>query len=255
MNFGEHQLVQRIKERYAMPEFVTIANVETPSGRYADAVALNLWRSRGYELIGFECKSVRGDWLREKANPEKAEGVAQFCKTFWIVANPNVVKAEELPLGWGLLEAKEKGLIQRVKATPLGHRREITVPMMVSIIRRAVEKSDNKAELAAATLAGRDQGIEEGLRRATTQTEKHWQEKCESFEKLHSEFEARTGVKISEYYGGKELALAWSISRQIDRMPDSLKYARETLVGATKIIDKVITEIKDHQNGKGTNGT
>lgn len=250
MNFGEHQLVQRIKERYCMPEFVTIANVATPSGRYADAVALNLWRSRGYELIGFECKSVRGDWLREKKNPEKAEGVAQFCKTFWIVANPDVVKLDELPSGWGLLEAREKGLIQRQKATPLEHRRELSVPMMVNIIRRAVEKGDNTEEIRAARIAGREEGITEGLSRATTRTEAHWQERCERFEKLHATFEEKTGVKITDYMGGKELAVAYAISRQLDRMPDSLKYARETLVGATKIIDGVITSIKDQQNGK-----
>ena len=214
MNYGEHQLVQRIKERFCMPEYATLANVGTPSGTYADAVAVNLWRSRGYEVIGFEVKSVRGDWLREKKDPKKAEGCANYCHTFWIVANPDVVKHEELPRGWGLMEPQGKGLVARVKATPLEHRRELTVPFMVNMIRRALEKGEMTEELNAAREAGRQVGIEEGLRRSTGLD---LQEKLDDFTALHREFEERSGIKITEWTGGKELAEAYRVSQQIGR--------------------------------------
>ena len=34
-------------------------------GRYADAIAMNLWPSRGLAVHGFEIKISRGDWQRE----------------------------------------------------------------------------------------------------------------------------------------------------------------------------------------------
>ena len=230
-----------------MPEFVTLANVATPSGRYADAVALNLWRSRGYELIGFECKSVRGDWLREKANPEKAEGVAQYCKTFWIVANPDVVKIEELPLGWGLLEAREKGLISRQKALPLDHRRELTVPMMINLIRRAVEKGEMTEELNAAREAGRQAGIEEQARKGTN---RDVHDKLDRFTALHEEFKERTGIEIRDWMGGKELAEAYHVSQRLDQIVSSLGFARSQLKGGHEQIGAILTRIKEAQNGK-----
>ena len=246
MNYGEHQLVQRIKERFAFPEFATLANVATPRGTYADAIAVNLWRSRGYEIVGFEVKSVRSDWLRELKNPEKAEGAAQYCNTFWIVANPDVVKLDELPLGWGLMEPQGKGLVSRQKAKPLAHRRDLHVALMVSLIRRALEKGEMTEELNAAREAGRQAGMEEGLRRTAGLD---LQEKLDDFTTLHREFEERSGIKITEWTGGKELAEAYHVSQQLDRIVRSLGFARETLKREAVDITGMLTRIKEARNG------
>jgi hypothetical protein len=44
---------------------------EIASERYIDAFALNLWRSQGYERVGYEIKVTWGDLKHELAHPEK----------------------------------------------------------------------------------------------------------------------------------------------------------------------------------------
>jgi hypothetical protein len=249
MSFGEHQLVQRIKERFCMPEFATLANVATPSGTYADAVAVNLWRSRGYEVVGFEVKSSRSDWLRELKDPKKAEGCAQYCNTFWIVANEDVVNLDELPLGWGLFEPHGKALRSVQKAKPLAHQRALTVPFMVNLIRRAVEKGEMTEELNAAREAGRQAGIEEGVRRTESRSEVSAREQLEHFVKLHAEFKERTGIEIRDWVGSKELAEAYHLSNNLDRVERSLTFAKGTLDRESKALADVLRKLSEARSG------
>jgi hypothetical protein len=244
-SFGEHHLVQRIKERFCMPEFATLANVGTPSGTFADAIAVNLWRSRGYEIVGFEVKSFRSDWLRELKDPKKAEGCAIYCNTFWIVANENVVKLEELPLGWGLLEPFGKTLRSMQKAKPLDHKRELTVPFMINMIRRAVEKGEMTEELNAAREAGRQAGLEEGVRRSESRDEISAREKLGRFEHMHAEFKERTGIEITDWVGGKELLAAYTVAHRIKRIPQSLGYAIDTLKRETRAIEAIVKVVEE----------
>lgn len=75
------------------------------SGRYADAVMMSLWPSRGLELHGVEIKISRSDWKREAADPRKAEAIAKYCDRWWIHTPENVVDdLSDLPPAWGLRE-------------------------------------------------------------------------------------------------------------------------------------------------------
>ena len=71
------------------------------AGRTADAVAMSLWPSRGLELIGYEVKVARADWLRELRNPEKAETIFGYCDRWYVAAPEGVVAHGELPPTWG----------------------------------------------------------------------------------------------------------------------------------------------------------
>lgn len=73
--------------------------------RTCDAVAVGLWPSTGLGLHGHEIKVSRADWLRELADPAKADAFRRYCDQWWIVAPRGVVNDGELPEGWGLLEA------------------------------------------------------------------------------------------------------------------------------------------------------
>lgn len=116
LHLSEGALYALIQKRYAAPSWAVMPGVANATGsgarRTCDALAMGLWPSRGLELIGFECKSHRSDWLRELKNPEKAEPVAKFCDRWFIVAaNAQVVKPEEVPALWGLLVAEESKLV------------------------------------------------------------------------------------------------------------------------------------------------
>ena len=96
------------------PEWAVIAEVSDATGgrasRRADALAMNLWPSRGLEIRGFEIKVSRGDLKRELVDPAKAEAVGAFCHT-WALAIPvGLVRASDnVPTCWGLFEVDEKG--------------------------------------------------------------------------------------------------------------------------------------------------
>ena len=74
--------------------------------RRADAISLELWRSRDHLIQGYEIKASRADWLNELRDPEKAAPAVAVCDRFWLVTPPNVVKPGELPEHWGHLVAE-----------------------------------------------------------------------------------------------------------------------------------------------------
>lgn len=141
---SENDVYDAIRAAHAPPEWACFRDVADSTGgrhrRRADALALNLWPSRGMEIRGFEIKVDRHDLVRELHRPEKAETIARYCNSWWIVAPDGVVEdAATLPLSWGLMEATSKGLRVRKQAvvrpdsevTPLGR-------MFVAALARAV---------------------------------------------------------------------------------------------------------------------
>lgn len=115
-----NEVLNAINATHAAPEWVFLRDVANGTGghcrRRADAVAMNLWPSRGLEVRGFEVKVSRGDLKRELAAPEKADAIARYCDTWWIAAPRGVVAAGELPLSWGLIEVGDRGARVRKQA-------------------------------------------------------------------------------------------------------------------------------------------
>lgn len=98
-----------MQARWTQPEWAIMWEVAeatgTARGRYADAVMMSLWPSRGLELHGVEIKVSRTDWRREAADPRKAEAIAKYCDRWWIHTSPDVVDdLSALPPMWGLRE-------------------------------------------------------------------------------------------------------------------------------------------------------
>jgi len=105
--------------------------------RWADAVAMNLWPSRGMELHGFEIKVSRSDWLSELKNPEKSEPVQRYCDRWWIVCPAGIIKPGELPPTWGHYEVSESGQIRQVVPAPKLEPVPVTRTFMAAMFRRA----------------------------------------------------------------------------------------------------------------------
>lgn len=113
-----HDLCAALKQAHPADEYVTLFEVrESPTGTSAaraDAIVLSLWSSRALEISGFEFKTSRGDWLAELKNPGKAERIARYCDRWCLFTAPGVVKAGELPAGWGLWELTPGGIRRSV---------------------------------------------------------------------------------------------------------------------------------------------
>lgn len=142
-------LREALRKRYAMPEWVLMEEVRDAAGfqgnRSADGIAMSMWPSRGLEINGFELKASRSDWLRELKDPAKAESIAAYCDRWWIVAVPNIVKLEELPVGWGLMELTPKGTLKEIKKAPA---RENVKPLNRSFVAAMMRRVGEIDELA-----------------------------------------------------------------------------------------------------------
>ena len=152
---SEGALLALLSERYPAPAYAMLSNVKNGTGwtrteRFADALAMGLWPSRGLDLHGFELKANRGDWLREMRDPAKADEIARRCDRWWIVCSDGVALIDEVPQPWGLLVPREKrgkvALVavreaEKLDAEPL------TRQFLAAILRRTAEASFPRASL------------------------------------------------------------------------------------------------------------
>lgn len=104
-----------IRAKHQPPDWLVAFEVQVVGRgtrlQFADAVAIDLRQSAGHAVHGFEVKVSRADWLREVADPGKAKAARSHCDHWWIVAGADdIVKADELPPGVGLLVADPAGL-------------------------------------------------------------------------------------------------------------------------------------------------
>lgn len=140
-----------LAKKFAAPEYALFFEVGDATGgrarRWADALAMGLWPSRGLALQGFEIKVSRSDLTSELKNPAKAESIARYCRYWWLATPPGLVREGELPEGWGLYEAHPNGL-RCIKQAPTFTEQSITPEFLAAILRRACE-TDRKIESAA----------------------------------------------------------------------------------------------------------
>ena len=124
----ERQMLDALCDRYSRdagngPRFAFGEHVKSGAGfdspRIADFMAIDLWPSSGNLLHGFEVKVSRPDWLRELADPTKAEAFRRYVDRWWlVVADAAIVRTGELPAGWGLMAMGATGAIRVVRPAP-----------------------------------------------------------------------------------------------------------------------------------------
>lgn len=124
---SEAQLMQRVRDRFSMDKgWATFSGVRSHRGfkppkgqrtRTLDGMSVGTWQSLKGEVLGFECKSTRSDFLREVAEPDKSDAFFPHCNRFWVVVGDNsVASPDEVPMGWGLLVPRGEGLVEKVRA-------------------------------------------------------------------------------------------------------------------------------------------
>lgn len=141
-----------LRRHFAAPECAIVFEVAQSTGaganRHLDAVAMELWPSRGLMLHGIEIKVQRADWRKEKKTPEKAEEVARYCDLFWIAAPVSIVPVAELPSAWGLIEVQENGDV-RVRKAPMKTDSEPLGRAFLAALLRAAARGLDEDEIQA----------------------------------------------------------------------------------------------------------
>jgi hypothetical protein len=139
-----------LRKRFDGPAYALFENVSNGTGsratRWADAIAMSVWPSRGLDIHGIEIKVDRNDVLRELKNPHKAETVAKHCDFFWLaVGNAKIVGLDEVPQGWGLLvpfKNSMKAAKDAARIRPGETRSSVDRDFVASLLRRAAEHYD-----------------------------------------------------------------------------------------------------------------
>lgn len=229
-----------LRQRYTQPEWALMFEVAASTGwagRYADAVAMNMYPSRGLALHGFEVKVSRSDWQRELKKPEKAEAISRYCDYWWLVTVPDIVKDGELPLGWGLMELRGGVLKIKVRAAE----RE-TVPVdrnfMAAMLRRGYEV-DN----ATVTKLVNDglEGYTFHLRRELEGQVRRALEEKKLFDESMTKLKEACGIDLRDCLMTDRLAGWLKLARSLDMSGDygplmsALREIRRARTGMTKV--------------------
>lgn len=239
-----NMIIQRLKDRYPLGDgWITMAEV-TPPGcrRRFDLIAIMGWQSRGHEVMGFEVKVSRSDWLAELKQPAKAEPLASLCSRWWIAAPPGVVVKDEMPAGWGLLtihpemiRADKQATLRQVAPWSDGIWR-------CMLLRCATRERHQQSDIDKA----RDEARREAYAMADEQHKKTvegWMKTIKDQREIMDKAQAATGVHISQWTDWPELGEAMQVIRgaraghhhhQIERM----RRDAESLRAAADAMDK-----------------
>ena len=105
MKISANDIKDALRQRYCQPEYELMFEVEGDQGRRADAIAMNMWPSRGNYITGFEIKVSRSDLQRELKQGVKAESTSKYCD-YWVLVTPKGLIPDNviIPPTWGIME-------------------------------------------------------------------------------------------------------------------------------------------------------
>jgi len=205
-DFSEGDIFALIQRKYPSPAYAVFGQVGNTTGsntsRWADALVMSLYPSRGLDLIGFEIKVSRSDWKHEIKTPKKAEVIQKYCDMWYIVAPPGVVEEDEVPSNWGYYTIKKRAL-KVVKKAPRLEAEAMSRGILASILRRAEERLDAERKTMVPVDKIKDRldaryrmGLSDGKKEAN-RIIYAYNEMKEAVEK----FEKASGVRINAYEG------------------------------------------------------
>lgn len=216
------ELLRMLFVRYQSPEWAFLPQVRNATGfarttRTADAIALNLWPSRGMELYGFELKSYRGDWIRELKNPAKADEISGYCDRWWVVvAEKEFVQPGELPPTWGLLAPRGGKLIAITEAPKL-EAKPLTKAFIAAALRKVNESMVPVASLEAEVAKRVEKAVDHERGRL-----EHKLTEADELRRRVGEFENASGVEISRAWEGAE-RIGRAVRQVLDSDPEKIR--------------------------------
>jgi hypothetical protein len=185
-----------LRGRYPHPAWAVFDEVGNGTGsrcdRHADMIAMSIWPSRGLVIHGIEIKVSRSDWLKELADPKKADSIQRWCDHWWIaVGDEKIVQGSELPPNWGLLVLRGNRLVAKVEAPKLE-----PIPLdrafVAAMLRRASESLESARQ--EGDRAGYARGVATGPKDIDTEAVRE----LRSLKQKVDAFEAASGLKIGD---------------------------------------------------------
>jgi hypothetical protein len=209
------ECVEALRVRFGPPAFAFMEQVANGTGsrisRWADAVAMSIWPSRGLAVHGIEIKVDRQDWLRELKNPKKSTAVQEYCDKWWIATPAGLVKPEELPPTWGLIEVtSKKRTVVRVDAPEL-QPKPLDRSFVAAVLRRHAEAHD--AIVKRESENAREDGAKNGAGAIAKRLERAEERADKLYEQLEK-FRQTSGINIYSEWDMPELGKAIELVRR-----------------------------------------
>lgn len=196
--------IEALRGRYKAPAYALLEQVANGTGwkadRFADAVVMSLWPSRGLTITGFEVKVSRRDYQREIHKPQKSDELMGYCDAWCIVTPRGLLDEADLadfPKTWGLMEVTAAKRLKVERPAPELDPKPLTRHFVAAVLRRQAESSD--AVLERERNRARQQGAEEGHGELAHQL-KVAREDAARLKQMIGDFEKASGVKIDDYY-------------------------------------------------------
>ncbi len=179
--------------------------------------------------------------MKEKATPEKAEEIAQYCDYWLVVTPPGLVQLEELPSSWGLIEwngekwrCRSAG--KKLKAKSLD--RSFVASMMRSVAANYVPRADVD-QLANSMLAEKTESIKQAGEFAR-QALKELQETVRKFEDA-------SGVRIQDSWQREKIgpAVRLVLNGEVALQGERLAHLREAAARILTDIDNTLSTARE----------
>lgn len=230
-----------LENKYCAPAFAFFTEVANGTGmnisRYADAVAFSLYPSAGLEMIGFEIKVSRADFLSEMKNPQKSNDIMKYCDRWWLVCPKGLVDKNEIPRTWGLLELTDGGKFHKKKEAPLLEAVDLDRNIVAALLRRGSEGTVPKSVY--------NKKIENERRKIKEQfendrnSEPFWLKKHDELQERIDHFEEESGLRINSYTNPREVG---KLVRKI--MNNRLNYDVVRIISQVESISESAKELK-----------
>lgn len=198
-----------LRNRFPAQQYAFLEQVAPFTGarnyRWADAVAMSVWPSRGFDIHGIEVKVSRYDWVKELAQPEKSAPIQQYCNRWWIATpDESIVQPGELPPTWGHMVMKKDGMRVVVEAPALSPI-AVSIEFVASVLRN----------VQGADAAEVERKIRDAVSKATESSRDYTKQQYADLKKSVDEFELASGIKLGAYSDGKELGEAVETLRRL----------------------------------------
>jgi hypothetical protein len=188
------------------------------SGRRADAVVMNIWPSKAYQLNVFEVKVSRSDFKTEVADLTKWQAVGKYADFFWLACPVGLVKPDEVPEAWGLMELTKGGLRIKKQAPARENPTQLDRSFAASLLRSGEDLTEAEIErrvnerAEAATAA-----IQEAAKRGYDRSLAHLQSKLDRMEQWKSRFEEIFKLTPNFHSYPEDMAARITLASKIER--------------------------------------
>lgn len=222
MTVTANDVNRAIKAKYSGPEwrvwFEVSQSTGSFSGRRADAIALNIWPSKGFQLNVFEVKVSRADFKAEVADLTKWQAIGKYADFFWLACPAGLVKPEEVPEAWGLMELTKGGLRIKRQAPARADPQPLDRGFAASLLRSGEDLT--QAEIDRRVSEGVEAGRAQIEKSATLKAETEMTRlkmRVEANERWQAQFEANYGTRPNIHAHPADMAARITLATQIER--------------------------------------